>query len=310
MRELEVSRLPVDELYNTILGLLGVEEENKGAPDAGVINPGFPKGPRCEARRLATGHVMRLGPAGNSAELPNFQQVTGPILVIDDRNGLRQGIAQFAGFAAIITKESTLTLGTVHESGRHHQRVADSGFRKSGSIIKIDATTEVDIQSPLLRDEKREIKTGNVMIKWSPSAIGRRPRISSVKLTSLLPPFLQGEHSNKRKKKKIPSEAVDIDSFRTTGEKKVTSENDVSGSRHPVEIFADITNDELYDAYERHAEDYQRSEGDFEEDKTERERGIGKTGLWWSLDQCESYADLSILEDEPGTTDPYLSHEL
>ncbi|XP_076623113.1 uncharacterized protein LOC143342777 [Colletes latitarsis] len=76
------------------------------------------------------------------------------------------------------------------------------------------------------------------------------------------------------------------------------------------ESFAEITDGELYDAFERYDEDYQRWEDDFEENETGNGLRNGKTGFLWSLERCESYAFLSEHDEEPDTTDPYLSHKL
>lgn len=75
------------------------------------------------------------------------------------------------------------------------------------------------------------------------------------------------------------------------------------------ESFAEITDGELYDALVPRDEDYQRWEDDFEEDETDRGRRETRN-IGWPSERCESYTSLSEHEDEPDTTDPYLSHKL
>ncbi|XP_053972165.1 uncharacterized protein LOC128872969 isoform X2 [Hylaeus volcanicus] len=81
----------------------------------------------------------------------------------------------------------------------------------------------------------------------------------------------------------------------------------LSQSDFTKESFAEITDSELHDAPEDHDEGYQRWEDDFEGVETDLTRQKRKIEL---VSPCESYSSLSEHEEEPGTTDPYLSHKI
>ncbi|XP_076386047.1 uncharacterized protein LOC143264132 isoform X2 [Megachile rotundata] len=81
-----------------------------------------------------------------------------------------------------------------------------------------------------------------------------------------------------------------------------------------MSINGSFADDELHAAFDHPGEDYQQEDEETElgekfESETDRTEQKEDTRSWL-LSQCESFSSLSENEEEPNTTDPYLSHQL